>query len=300
MNRPWPGEKRENKLSWGVYYYNGIWIWNDSAREESGNAISFVQRYFGLSFTDAINKIAWDFGIGGKQVDKSSIVHWTAPTVQEKKEYAHIAFTHKPWGDEHFKFWENTEVTESHCLKYETYAVKDCAINHRKVKLKLNEVVWAYYCPEEDAVKLYFPEREGMERFRTNVSGTHLWNYRNLVESGRKCNRLFIQKSNKDKLVTLLLTPDVIATQSEKSKIFDKEFHPEIVENINNLSPNPCIFYGSDPDGKKKSNKIVELTGWNSICTPEIYLPEINDIYGFVKKFGLKRAEEFLKYNNYL
>lgn len=296
MDRPWPGEKKENKPSWGINYYNGTWVWVDNAREEKGNAITFVQRYFGLDFVDAIARIAWDFGLkGGREVTKSTIVNWTAPTVEEQKEYAHIAFTHKPWSDEHYKFWDNTGVTEDHCLRYECYAVKDAAINRRRVRIRPNEVVWAYYCPEEDAVKLYFPERRGEKdiRFWTNVKGTHLWNFSNIGE----CNNLIIQKSNKDKLINLLYNPNITCPQNEKTTLFDATRHPEIVQSIESKCIVPTVFYGSDEDGRTKSKKIISLTGWKEKYTPLDLLPKVNDLYGYAKEFGPKETETFLKLN---
>lgn len=294
MDRPWPGERKESKPSWGINFYNGTWVWVDNARGESGNAITFVQRYFGgLTYPEALQQIANDFGIkGGRMHSKSTIVNWVAPTAEERKEYCHIAFTYKPWGKEHHKFWENTGVTEEHCLKYEVYAVKQAAINHRRVRIGTGEVVWCYYAPEEDSVKLYFPEREGSDRFRTNVSGGHLWNFSNLEQNP---DTLYIQKSCKDMLVHLLHTPNVIATQSEKSRIFDPEINPELFQKVNNKAKTKVIVFGSDKDGRKKSKDIVTLTGWSELYTPVDLLPEVNDLYGYAKKFGPKKTEEFLK-----
>src|SRR6476661_1576357 len=60
MSRPWG--KKEKKVSWGIYPYSGTWFWKDQATEETGNAISFVEKYFGLTFHEAMMKVCWDFG----------------------------------------------------------------------------------------------------------------------------------------------------------------------------------------------------------------------------------------------
>lgn len=301
MQRPW--SKPEKKLSWGIYPYNGVWMWKDKATEESGNALHFVMKYFGLNLNDACNKVAHDFQIKPNVVQvnfKSPIITWDAPT-EEDKEYVHIAFTSKPWTDRHHQFYEGTGVTPEFAEKYNTFAVKDCAIKHRKFRIRPNEVVWAYYCPEEDAVKLYFPERgqdEYNPKFRNNVSGTHLWNYENLMkECGGGCEKGIIQKSMKDLLVTAVHTPYVIASQNEQAKMF---LSPHTIEKVGKLFNNVWMAFGSDPDGVAKSQKVTEHTKWNWVNPEKKLLPDINDFYGLAKKFGPQAVEDLLKYKKFL
>ena len=69
MNRPWG--RRERKLSFGVFQKDGMWFWKDLAKEESGNAIQFVQRYYSLRYSDAIEKIVSDFGLSNLKIEYS-------------------------------------------------------------------------------------------------------------------------------------------------------------------------------------------------------------------------------------
>lgn len=284
MSRPWG--RKEKKMSWGVFPKNGVWFWKDQANEETGNAITFVQRYFGLTHAEAKDKIIWDFGMGGgKETNKSPIiVTWTAP---EERSYMPINFSSKPFEKRHHAFWNAAEVPEEHCLKMECYAVKDLAINKKKVVIKPGEIVFAFYCKEEDAVKIYFPEREKDERFRNNVSFHHLWNYNNIKD----CDDLIVQKSPKDMIVTTMVSPCCIATQAEAVKIFDEA----TVAMINQISKGPWIWYGSDWDGVKKCKEITDTNKWKYINTPKNLLPDINDAYGYACRFGLNGLEEFMR-----
>lgn len=292
MNRPWG--KKESKLSWGVFPRNGIWFWKDQATEESGTALHFVERYFGLTFSQARDKICWDFGLGGKEINVSPVkVTWEAPDTEDK-EYVHIAFSEKPFAKKHHEFWNIVEVNEEHCRKYQCYAVKDAAINRKRVPIGPNEVVFAYYAPDEDAVKLYFPEREKENKFRNNVPFHYLWNYNNLTE----CEDLIVQKSNKDMIVTTLLAECCTATQAEAIKIFDKD----TVQRINKISKRPWIWYGADWQGVKSCKEITDTNKWRYINTEKKYLPDVNDVYGMVKMFnlanpgtGIKELEKFMK-----
>lgn len=289
MKRPAGWGKKDKDASWGIYPYNDIWFWKDFASEDSGTAIQFVERHFGLTFKEARDKICWDFGFGGTEVNaKPAIITWTAPEGEEREEYVHIGVTTKPFTKRHHEFWNAAEVTEEWCKKFNCFAVKDLAVKRRKVAIKPNEIVFVYKALDIESYKIYFPERGGdFGKFRNNVPYRYLWNYDNVKE----CDDLIVCKSNKDMIVTAMLTDCVIATQNESIKIFNEE----VVGKINKISKTPWMWYGSDPDGVKKCIAITGTNQWRYINTPKNLLPEINDQYGYVKQFGLKGLEEFMK-----
>lgn len=289
-DRPWG--RKEKKPSWGIYP-STVWLWKDQATEETGNALTFVERYFGLSSKEARDKVCWDFGLSSTEVPNVNPVKitWTPPP-EEEREYMDINFSRKPFSPKHHAFWNAAEVDEAHCNKYNCFAVKDLAINRKRVSIGKDEIVFAYYCPEEDSAKIYFPERDKDKKFRNNVSYRYLWNYENIQE----CENLIIQKSCKDLIVTTLLTPCVIATQAEAVKIFDEE----TVAKVNKVSKSPWVWYGSDGDGVKKCQAITGTNKWKYINTPKKFLPDVNDAYSFVKAFGLKVLEDFMKHKKLL
>lgn len=282
MQRPWGA--RETKLSWGIFPHNGLWFYKDQATEESGTSVHFVMKYFSLNLPEALNKISWDFGIGGNVVNISPVrVTWEKP---DEQDYMSINFSSKPFEKMHHEFWNKAGVSEEHCNKYNCWAVKDLAINKKRVGIR-GELVFAYYCPEEDGVKVYFPNRGRGEKFRNNVSYHHLWNFDNL----ESCEKLVVQKSNKDMIVTSLITPCVTSTQAEAVKIFDEP----TVNKINSITIKPWIFYGSDQDGVKKCKEITGCNKWKYINTPKNLLPDINDAYGYACKFGIEGLASFMK-----
>jgi hypothetical protein len=288
MNRPWG--RKESKPSWGIFFSgSGTWVWKDFATEETGNAIKFVEKKFSLSHKEALQKIAFDFGLGNvENVSSVSPITWEAPKIEKSR--VKIRFSYQPFRKEHHQFWNAVGVMEADCLRYNCYAVKDYIIGNRRGYVKDGDVVFAYYAPEEDAVKLYFPNRAKEDRFRNNGSFNYLWNYANVSS----CKQLIIQKSVKDMIVTGMITPCVIAVQSESVQIFDEA----TIKKITDISPTPWIWYGSDTDGVEKCKKITAMNGWNYINTPKNLLPEINDVYGYVKKFGLKSLEAFMASKN--
>jgi hypothetical protein len=286
MKIPW---ETDNHPSFGIFPYNGAYVWKDMANEESGNVISFVAKKFGLDYADARDKILHDFGFGGKKINTSPvIVTWDKP--DEEKEYCQIEFTPQPFKKEHHEYWNRAGVSEEHCNRFNCWAVRNIAIKSkewRNIPIKRNEPVFVYYSTEENGKKIYFPYREHGKRFRNNVSYRHLWNYARVGD----CEKLIIQKSMKDLIVTTMIFPCVIAVQAEAVKIFNEE----VVGRINNITKSPCVFFGSDWDGVKKCKEITDTNKWKYINTPKNLLPEINDAYGFSCKFGLRELENFMK-----
>lgn len=283
MKRPWGTDKSP---SWGVHQNKiGTWVWTDLATEESGTAVEYVMRKYGLTFGQSIDKIKKDFGWGNTNVVVKPRVLKEVP--EEEKVYAHISFTTRIFEPHHHEYWNKAGVQEADCKKMNCWALRDIAVNRKRFPLRRNEVAFAFYAPEEDKVKLYFPERPKENRFLNNVSYYYLWNFSNVGE----CEDLIVQKSPKDMIVTSVLTPCVTATQAEAVKIFT----PEIVAKINKVAKNVWVFYGSDPDGVKKCKEITSKFNYKYINTPKKYLPDINDVYGMACKDGLKAVEDFMK-----
>lgn len=278
MSRPWG--KRENKPSWGVFQSGNFWFYKDFAKEETGNAISFVMKMFSLSYADSIDKITNDLFLN------NSVTIKVRKQELPKKEYSHISFTTQNFKEGHHLFWNCVGISEEYCKKYNCFALKDYAINRNKYNIG-NEIAFAYYAEDIDKVKLYFPFRDKGLKFINNVPYRYLWNVESIGEGGN----LIIQKSMKDLMVTSLVRERVIATQAEAFSIFDED----TVNKINSLSEKPILFYGSDEDGVSKSIKITEAFDWDYINTPKVELPEINDTYGYVKKYGIESLEELFK-----
>lgn len=292
MSRPWG--KKESHLSWGLFPRDGVWFWRDIASEEIGNAIHFVERYFNLSFKDALFKISSDLGFIDNRVKK--VITWTAPDISDEENYCHISFIDMPFTNKHHAYWNSMEVTEQDLKKINCFAVKNLSIRRKIFKLGKDEIVFAYYSSEEDAVKIYFPERSKDQRFRNNVSYHYIWNYNNL-----KNEKLIIQKSFKDMAVISMIFPNVCATQAEGIKIFNDE----TVSRIKNISNDVTVWYGSDLDGVNKCIEITNNFGWKYINTPKDLLPNVNDASAFVQMHnkiknntGLKKLEEFMKLKN--
>lgn len=281
MKCPWRSDRHP---SWGIFPANGIWMWKDQATGRSGSAIQFVESMFGLTFGEAKDKIKWDFGLeGGKEVGKR-IVNWESP-VYEDKEYAIIDYERMPFGKIHHEYWNCAGVSEQHCNDYNCFAAKKVVSNKVYVPFNDKEPVFVYEC--EEGLKVYFPIRERERKWKNNVPGSFLWNFDNV----ERCDKLIVQKSYKDLIVSTLFTPNVIATQSEQTSIFNEH----IISRINEKAKQVYISFGSDPDGKAKSIEITKATGWLWINPYNELLPATNDFYSMAKHQGIRQVEHLLQ-----
>lgn len=276
--------RKDRNPSFSVLFKSGIWWYKDFATGDSGTALQFIQKRHNLSYKEALERLTKEFSPNENSVK----ITWKKPIIDESEVF--INFSYIKWKKQHHKFWENTPVNEAHCRKYETYAVKDASINRRKVNIIENEVVWAYYAPEIDKTKLYFPEREKGKRFKGNAPGGHLWNLKNIGE----CDKLVVIKSMKDLLISTVLTPCTIATQNESSRIFTED----VVNKLNSLSKEIFICYGADDQGRDESIKITKENKWKWVNTPKNLLPDINDIYLLAKYKGIEAVEKLYKSKN--
>ena len=213
------------------------------------------------------------------------------------EDYIFIGFSSKKFGRKHHEFWNIAGVSEEWCNKFECWAVKDAVKSNpitkkrERIPIGNDEIVFAYYCPEEDGVKLYFPEREKGNKFRTNVSGSHLWNFDNVGA----CENIVIQKSNKDMIVTALFTECVSAVQSENIGVFWNEGKTELAERVDEKGKHVFLSYGSDEDGKNKSIKLSKLLNWKWVNPPNKFLPDVNDVYSLAAIQGLSEVEKMFK-----
>lgn len=290
MKRPWGDD---NHPSWGVWQApDGVWMWKDQAKDEAGNPIQFVQKLFNLSYTEATQKICFDLGISDKQIEASKVYERSSSSSPLEKEYAHITCRISKFKPRHHAFWNAVGVSEDWCKKFNCFAVKELAINHKKVAIGEHEIVFVYLADDIDKVKVYFPDRDGGDRFRTNVPFHYLWRHNYL----KICDKLVVHKSMKDLITFAQIHPDNIATQNESLSVFNDK----VVEDINSISSDVWLFYGSDKDAMDKTKKIIKTTGWQEIHTPTSMLPDVNDVYSYVKQYGLKKLEELCKIKNLL
>lgn len=284
--------KRDRHSSGAIFPVEGVWFLKDFAGDiPTMTAVQYIQRKYSLNFGEAIDKICHDIGLNTQTREYKPIGIMEKAPVYEVSD-VHISFSERKWIGKHHKFWENTGVDKEHCEKYSTFAVKDAAINKRRVQIGKDEVVWAYYIPEMEKVKLYFPERNKNLRHRGNVPNNWIWGLNNIEQ----CDKLIVQKSMKDLLVTTIITPCVVALQNEDAKLF---VNAETGEKLEKCGKKIFLAFGSDEHGVKNSKLLTDEYNYKWVNPPKFLLQEdINDAYALSHKYGIDAWRECLKQKN--
>ena len=282
MHVPW--RKDENR-SFGVFCKNGVYFYKDLAQEEAGSSIHFVAKLFNISYTEAVEKIKWDFNIGqGKNINTSPVqIVWNKP--EEDAEYTHIAFTSCPFDSKHASYWNAYHLSEDYLKKWDVYRLKTLSINRKRVFLPEETLNFAYYHSPSKCVKILRIGGEKTFKWKNNVSGDVLW----FKEKLEECNKLVISKSVKDSLCLSLFGINTVAVQSESISCIDKN-----AEWFQTLSCPIFVNMGTDKQGKGVSNAITKKYKWKHYNTPDSLLPSVNDVAEWCKT-DIKALEEHLK-----
>jgi hypothetical protein len=272
---------------------SGIWLLTDHTTGEFFTPISFIERIYGLSFQDAVNKIAWDFGL---KTDKGIILD-KVPLIETKQEVIHkpllYEFQEMKFKDKHHKYWNAGELYEDYLRKNNVFAASKIAINKKVIKIPSDELCFVYLTgdSQEKGMKILRigPNIQKKDKFRTNITNHYLWNYYKYKNT--YVDNLFVLKSRKDELVMNLLGYDTISSQSENAEILDLNM-PKILP----LADSIILSYGSDADGVKKSKQVQQKYNTKYYNTPKNLLQfGINDQFSYVAQFGLKSLDNHIK-----
>lgn len=278
--------RMDKNPSFSIFCKSGIWWYRDVSNGESGTALQFIQKYKNMDYLEALSYLSGNYGENNKDV----IISWKAPKIKESETI--ISFSYSKWKKHHHEFWKNTPVDEDHCRKYDVYAVKDASINREKVVIGREEPVFAYYAADIDRVKLYYPQREKGQKFKSNVTGSYMF-YLNMYEH---CDNLVVAKSNKDSLIFSALGICSTATLSESMAHITRNR-----EELERISRDITINFGSDQQGREESIKITNEYGYKWFNTPNEDLEKgINDPYAYCKEYGWCKFSELLKSKNLL
>jgi len=272
---------------------SGIWMlkcYNDDGW--MGNAISFIQRRYSLTFKEAIDKIAVDLGLSdtiNKEYTPIAKTENIKPVTNTKLfvEYEKIPFTKV-----HADYWG--VLTEEHLNSENIFAISKIAINKKVTEIPKNEISFVYI-PDGNEIKNGVKQlRIGknvtkQDKWRSyNMPNSFLWNYSKYKD--KKVKRLFVLKSRKDELIFNLLGFNTISVQSENGHILDENM-PKILP----LADEIVLVMGSDEQGVNMCKPIQKKYNVRYYNTPKNLLPLVNDPFSFYSAFSLNALKNHLK-----
>lgn len=260
----------------------------------SGNCFQLVQQIYKCSFDVALDKIITDFNLKLEDIkinpDVFELIQESKTEKKPIKEQVKLKFTYRKFNSKAHKYWNAYHLSEDFLKNKDVYFIKNFYKNDIKILLKNPEdnIAFAIYAKEIDKVKIYLPFNKTI-----NKKGKKFYSdipYRYMFSENININEnspIIVLKSRKDELVTSLFNYNTASVQSENIFCFTKE-NKDFLKKQNKKI---YIGFGSDEQGQKEAELIMKELKYDSIQTPEEYLPEVNDFAEMIKIKGEKALE---------
>ena len=281
--------RNDNNPTCSFYRKNKYLYLHDFATGEFINCFSCVQKLFNISFTEAIKKIADDFGLTklGPTNYIAQIANFSTPKLDTKKETL-IEVEVKDFSDSELNWWRSFGVYKKTLQKFQVVSCKTVFLNKQIIaQAKDKDYIFGYYggiVNKIPAWRIYYPKRKNY-RFLSNWKANHIQGYDQLAKTG---NLLVITKSLKDVMALWAYKINAIAPTSENLFIPDK-----MLEELKTRFKRIVVFYDNDLPGVSGLNKIKKLH-------PELlyfFIPRklgAKDFSDLRKKYGFHNTKKII------
>lgn len=259
-----------------------------------GDCISFVMQMFNLDYLDSLEKIAEDFGLKESSGIKYEQIIKELPktTIIKQKKAPDIVIATRPFNSDELSYWNDYYQDIEDLKRENVYVPKKIWINKNPVDLKVSELTFCYYYPENDKWKIYKPKASKEKKWFTNQAFDHIEN----IEKVKNCPKVLIAKSKKDKLVLFkaLNFTCLITTQAEDITCFN-ESSIEILKTCQEV----YTVFDNDLKGKSASWTLTNNFGWKHCNVPDRLLKEgISDFADFAKNYSIDYVYNHFKKKN--
>lgn len=181
-----------------------------------GGCVDFVMQLFmGLTYHDALNKIASDFNLS-KNVRAREI----EPTVlQEEGKDTLIQVKTKKFTKVDLEYWESYGITKEELKINDVHSIRELVINRVRVLLPEDELVFGYFVRTLGKWKIYRPLAEKINKWRNNIPNTYI---SGLHKIDGNCKNVVITKARKDEIILSKFLPYVLSVQNESEMCISK------------------------------------------------------------------------------
>ncbi len=245
--------REDNIPSFNLYFHRGdrnILMFKDYATGDCGDCIILVQKLFGISYKEAIHKIAFDLGI----------IHYNATTVEKKeinyskiqrKETVNIGVKSRLWRLEDKIFWQQFNISKKTLIKYNVTPISHIFFNENGVKVSTLAYAYIEFKDGKPSYKIYKPYETKENKWLTNTDSSIHQGYTQLAPKGEL---LILTKSLKDVMsIVDSMQINAVGLQSESVLIKDSVLN-EYKQRFTHII---CLF-DNDEAGVKLTNKFIE------------------------------------------
>jgi len=278
--------RKDNHPSFNIFYspVNGCLLFKDFTTDDKGDIIRLVQLKYSLPiYQDALNKIAFDFGLNKEfelpktmKKEDIDIVKYDIglSSYCEKYQY-NIQISIRNWELRDYDFWRSFGISSFTLKKYNVIPISGYFVNAFEVKTP--DIAYAYIELKDNKVtyKIYRPTKDKALKWRTNNSDDVHPGYMQLPKNS---NLLIITKSLKD-VMAIDENCDIacIAIQAETNYI--KE---HVMLEYKQRFKYVISLFDNDDTGKTQAERYKDIYNIPSIFIPEKY--ECKDFSDLIKK----------------
>lgn len=285
--------RRDSSPSFSITL-NPHWLklmWKDFGTDEVGDCFKLVAKLNNLTYREAVEKVACDFGLikGCSIVTKKQILEAQAFKEEfQKREYL-IQVERRKMNAEELAYWARYSITKEELLNNNIFAISKLWVNKKNHALDVSRLHFAYYFPEVDKWKIYSPDSPDFKWFG-NVSAFQMEGV-DIVNFDRS-KPVIVTKSRKDRIVLRKLYTNVCSCQNESEYAIPREMDVFLDE-----YPAKYCWFDSDEPGKT-ANRKLNHRGYKWINVPnELYdKHKVKDPSDVMEFFGYEAGLGYLKY----
>lgn len=275
----------DNSPSASIYYSkSGQLRFKDFGTGDNFTAISFVQEMFDLSFSEALKKIATDFGLindgFSAQIVKSSSI------IDKRKKKNLIQFQKKPFTKADLEYWNSYGISENTLKFFDVHSVTAYWLNRTRMPLGKNELCFCYYFPKTTHCKIYKPlKKVKKEKWLSNVNNDEdIQGYWQCDIKNKKPELLILTSSLKEVMLLYEFGIPAMAIHGENSN-----FNSDFIRHLKKYCKNIKSLYDNDSAGLKAMNNLKELYSIEQIIMPQfecetLKVKDLSDAYKYCDK----------------
>lgn len=271
---------------------NGNIIYNDISTGEKLNIFAFVAKKYGINYGQAIDKVGCDFGIlpceGIKPVTPKQLDKFKYLSDKLKKE-TKIDIVYDNWNAGSLAYWADYGITQQELNDNQVYPIRKLYINDTFIPNVRGNYRFAYVLNYKDKCykKIYEPHADKRYKWFNNTPIYLPYGYDSLPYDN---NILIVAKSQKERIIWKKYFTNVIGVQNESQSSLRDITLKALFRRFKD------IYIALDTDKAGLEN----MANFEAKGLKPIYIPSeesIKDTGDFVKKYGLKQFEEFVKEN---
>lgn len=259
--------------------------YKDWGTGEVGDCFKFISQMFGLTYREAIEKVACDFGLtkGCSTVTKKQMADAKEFKEKAQNEYL-IQVDIRTYSKEELAYWAKYNIDKEDLIREKIYAIKTLWINKKQVYLRPG-LHFAYHFPWVDKFKIYSPDEKEWKWFGNvsafemeGIEGLRLLDMAGDVEL--QGDPVIITKSRKDRIILKKLYHNVCNCQNEAETAI-----PKFMDEVFNQAEKKFCWFDSDEAGKS-ANRALNHRGYKWINVP-------NNLY---EKYGIKDPADVIEH----